>query len=170
MRKLCSQFFFYKNGLLMLRWMSPFKVWFCWVLIVTENAYITQKSLNPMRKLRKKVLLQLAIGWPRCVLTSTFISISSRYAKNASKHYATTSPPAGNTKGGSITVPLTSCWTDWFRISCMTTDIFCFYLQNRLIQTSQTGGQWYSDTFPFSIPCPRYLSRQKHASPTRDRR
>jgi hypothetical protein len=41
---------------------------------------------------------------------------------------------------------------DRFGISCMTTDIFCFYLQNRLIQTSQTGGQWYSDTSPFSIP------------------
>jgi hypothetical protein len=35
----------------------------------------------------------------------------------------------------------------------MTTYNFCFYLQNRLIQTSQTGGQWYSDTSPFSIPC-----------------
>jgi hypothetical protein len=34
----------------------------------------------------------------------------------------------------------------------MTTDNFCFYLQNRPIPTSQTGGQWYSDTFPFSIP------------------
>jgi hypothetical protein len=34
----------------------------------------------------------------------------------------------------------------------MTTDYFCFYLQNRLIQTSQTGGQRYSDTSPFSIP------------------
>ncbi len=34
----------------------------------------------------------------------------------------------------------------------MTTDNFCFYLQNRLIQNSQTGGQWYSDTSPFSIP------------------
>ena len=34
----------------------------------------------------------------------------------------------------------------------MTTDNFCFYLQNRLIQTSQTGGQWYSDASPFSIP------------------
>ncbi len=42
---------------------------------------------------------------------------------------------------------------DWFEISCMTTDNFCFYLQNRLIQTSQTGGQWYSDTSPSSIPC-----------------
>jgi hypothetical protein len=41
---------------------------------------------------------------------------------------------------------------DWFRISCMTTDIFCFYLQNRLIQTSQTGGQRYSNTSPCSIP------------------
>jgi len=35
----------------------------------------------------------------------------------------------------------------------MTTDNLCFYLQNRLIQNSQTGGQWYSDTSPFSIPC-----------------
>jgi hypothetical protein len=30
---------------------------------------------------------------------------------------------------------------DWFGISCVTTDNFCFYLQNSLIQTSQTGGQ-----------------------------
>jgi hypothetical protein len=41
---------------------------------------------------------------------------------------------------------------DWFGISCTTTDIFCFYLLNRLIQTSQKGGQWYSDTSPFSFP------------------
>jgi hypothetical protein len=34
----------------------------------------------------------------------------------------------------------------------MMTDNFCFYLQTRLIQTSQTGGQSYSDTCPFSIP------------------
>ncbi len=34
----------------------------------------------------------------------------------------------------------------------MATDNFCFYLQNRLIQTSKTGGQRYSDTSPFSIP------------------
>ncbi len=34
----------------------------------------------------------------------------------------------------------------------MTSDNFCFYLQNRIIQTSQTGGQWYSDTSPFSNP------------------
>jgi hypothetical protein len=41
---------------------------------------------------------------------------------------------------------------DWFGIRSMTTDNFCFYLQNRLIQTSRTGGQQYSDTSPFSIP------------------
>jgi hypothetical protein len=41
---------------------------------------------------------------------------------------------------------------DWFGISCMTTDNFCFYLQNRLIQPSQTGGQRYSDTFPLVFP------------------
>jgi hypothetical protein len=40
----------------------------------------------------------------------------------------------------------------WFGISSMTTVNFCFYLQNRLIQTSKTGGQRYIDTSPFSIP------------------
>jgi hypothetical protein len=34
----------------------------------------------------------------------------------------------------------------------MTTENLCFYLHNRLIQTSQTGSQQYSDTSPFSIP------------------
>jgi hypothetical protein len=58
---------------------------------------------------------------------------------------------AGNTKGGSITVPLTSCLTGLESAVWLLT-VF-FYLQNRLIQTSQTGGQWYSDTSPFSIPC-----------------
>ncbi len=36
----------------------------------------------------------------------------------------------------------------------MTTDNFCFYLQHGLIQTSQTGGQQYNETSPFSIPWP----------------
>jgi hypothetical protein len=44
----------------------------------------------------------------------------------------------------------------------MTTDNFCFYLPNRLIQTSQTGGQWYSDTSPLSIPCYNYRTQQKN--------
>jgi len=59
---------------------------------------------------------------------------------------------AGNTKGESITVLLTSCLTG-LESAVLTTDKFCFYLQNRLIQTSQTGGQRYNDTSPFSIPC-----------------
>jgi len=29
-------------------------------------------------------------------------------------------------------------------------------MQNRLVQTSQTGGQWYSDTSSFSVPCSYY--------------
>ncbi len=47
---------------------------------------------------------------------------------------------------------------DWFGISYTTTDNFCFYLLNRQIQTSQTGGQQYSDTSPFSIPWYQLLS------------
>ncbi len=40
----------------------------------------------------------------------------------------------------------------------MTTDNFCFQLQNRLIQTSKTRDQWYSDTSPFSIPWSNFQS------------
>ena len=52
---------------------------------------------------------------------------------------------------------------DWFGISCMTTDNFCFYLQNKLIQTSPTGGQLYCDTSPFSIPCPKHNDRLQNS-------
>jgi hypothetical protein len=60
-----------------------------------------------------------------------------------------------NTKGGKYHCT-TDLLFDWFGIYCMTTDNFCFYFQNRLIQSSQTRGQWYSDTSPFSIPCLHY--------------
>ncbi len=56
----------------------------------------------------------------------------------------------GNTKGGEYHCTIDLLF-DWFEISCMTTDKFCFYLQNRLLKTSQTGGQRCSDTSPFSI-------------------
>ncbi len=61
---------------------------------------------------------------------------------------------SGNTKGGSIIVPLASCLTRLeLTVWQVTSDKFCFYLQNSIIQTSQTGGQCYSDTSTFSIPC-----------------
>jgi hypothetical protein len=43
----------------------------------------------------------------------------------------------------------------------MTTDNFCFYLQNKPIQTSQTGGQQYSDTSPFGIPWIKITGNRK---------
>ncbi len=50
----------------------------------------------------------------------------------------------------SITVHLPLVWLVWNQL--YDNWLFCFYLQNRLIQTSKTGGQQYSDTSPFSIP------------------
>jgi hypothetical protein len=38
----------------------------------------------------------------------------------------------------------------------MTTRNFLFLFAKQAIQTSQTGGQWYSDTSPFSIPWPGF--------------
>ncbi len=48
----------------------------------------------------------------------------------------------------------------------MTIDNFCFHLQNILIQTSQTGGQWYSETSPFSIPWSKVLFSSGNNSKT----
>ncbi len=56
----------------------------------------------------------------------------------------------GNTKVGSITVQLTSCLTSL--------DLSVLQIKTKIVSThtadskSQSGGQWYSDTFPFSIP------------------
>jgi hypothetical protein len=44
----------------------------------------------------------------------------------------------------------------------MTTDNFCFYLKNRLIQTSQTGGQRYSDSSPLVFPSPDVDKKKKY--------
>ncbi len=58
----------------------------------------------------------------------------------------------GNTKGGSITVPLTSCF-DCFGLVCFENKNKNCQLSYSWFQTSQTGGQQYNDTSPFSIPC-----------------
>ncbi len=60
---------------------------------------------------------------------------------------------AGNTKGGSITVPLTSCLTG-LESAIRQLTIFVLICKTDYSKTSQTGGQWYSDTSPFSIPWP----------------
>ena len=75
----------------------------------------------------------------------------------------------GNTKGGEEYHCTVDLLFDWFGISSMRTDNFRFYLQDRLIQTSQTGGQWNSDTSPFSTPCmnnPQFIA----ASETKKRK
>ncbi len=50
----------------------------------------------------------------------------------------------GNTKRGKYHCTIDLLF-DWFGISCMATDNFCFYLQNRLIQTSQTAPLVFPD-------------------------
>jgi hypothetical protein len=64
----------------------------------------------------------------------------------------------GNTKGGIITVLLTSCLTGLVGLVCFANKNKNCKLSFSWFQTSQTGGQWYSVTSPFSIPrrhCPR---------------
>jgi hypothetical protein len=58
---------------------------------------------------------------------------------------------AGNTKVGSITVPLTSCLTG---LELVVLDDNWQFLSLFAKQTNQnqTGVQWYTDTSPFSIP------------------
>ncbi len=56
----------------------------------------------------------------------------------------------GITKGGSITVPLTSCLTG---LESAVWQLAIFVLFAKQTNPNQSnGGQWYSDTSPFSIP------------------
>jgi hypothetical protein len=57
----------------------------------------------------------------------------------------------GNTKGGSIIVPLTSC-LNGLESAVWQLTIFVFICKNRLIRTSKTGGEQLIDTSSFSIP------------------
>jgi hypothetical protein len=59
----------------------------------------------------------------------------------------------GNTKGEVSLYQWPPVWLVWNQL--YDNWQFLFSLQNRLIQTSKTGGQWYSDTSPFIIPWPR---------------
>ncbi len=56
-----------------------------------------------------------------------------------------------NTKWGSITIPLISC-LNGLALSFFANKNKNCQLSYSWFQTSQTGGQWYSDTSPFSIP------------------
>ncbi len=58
---------------------------------------------------------------------------------------------SGNTKGGCITVLLTSCF-DLIGLVCSANKNKNWKLSYSWFQTSQTGGQQYSDTSPLSIP------------------
>ncbi len=59
----------------------------------------------------------------------------------------------GNTKGGSIIVPMNSCLTDLDESVFENKNKNCQFLYS-WFQTSQTGGQCQSYTSPFSIiPC-----------------
>ncbi len=64
---------------------------------------------------------------------------------------------SGNTKGEG-----TQCTTDhlfdWFGLVCFANENKNFQLSYSWFPTSQTGGQWYSDTSPFSIPWPNILA------------
>ncbi len=56
---------------------------------------------------------------------------------------------AGNTKGYHCTIDLLF---GWFGLVCFANKNKNGQLSNSWFQTSQTGGQWYSDSSPFSIP------------------
>jgi hypothetical protein len=84
-----------------------------------------------------------------CVFFQSFFHSSqssrSRTRKKFSLSYS------GNTKGGSITCTFDLLF-DWFGLVCFANKNKNCQLSYGRFQTSQTGGQWYSDTSPFSIP------------------
>jgi hypothetical protein len=59
---------------------------------------------------------------------------------------------SGNTKKGKYHCTIELLF-DWFGLVCFANKNKNCQLSYSLFQTSQTGGQWYSDTSPFRIPC-----------------
>ncbi len=59
---------------------------------------------------------------------------------------------AGNAKGGKY-YSTDDLLFDWFGLVCFANKKKNYQLPHSWFQTSQTGGQQYSDTSPFSIPC-----------------
>ncbi len=114
--------------------------------------HFTLAKFFPAKTSETALVLALDISWPTWIGHLGCLGQPTHLASKMSELIA----PSGNTKGGSITVLLTLLF-DWFGINCLTTDNFCFYLQNRLIQTNKTGGQQYCDTSPFSIPWPQSM-------------
>ncbi len=53
---------------------------------------------------------------------------------------------------------------DWSGLVCLANKDKNCQLSHSWFQTSQTGGQWYSDTSPFSIPCLVSLSSYTFSS------
>jgi len=58
----------------------------------------------------------------------------------------------GNTKGEKDHCTIELLF-DWFGLVCFANKNKNCPLSYSRFQTSQTGGQWYSDTSPFSFPC-----------------
>ncbi len=98
------------------------------------------------------VMLSVVVSCSCMSMTWTFIFIiCGSWQALAGRFLLLLNMRAGNTKGGSITVLLTSCLT------CLDLPVLkiktkkCQYSYN-WFQTSQTGGQLYSDTSPLVFP------------------
>ncbi len=129
----------------------PWQAFLAWV---NKHSSWVWKSVNH----RQKMFYNIG---PWYVFCKTFLFRQSKLVWVPGKPFrdsliSASKARSGNSKGENITVPLTSCLTSLESVEWQLT-IFCFYLQNRLIQTSQTGGQQYSDTFPYSIPWARCI-------------
>jgi hypothetical protein len=89
--------------------------------------------------------------------TLSIMTLDANADCSNSVHYAECScsecsyAESGNTEGGSITVPLTSCLTGLDLSVLQIINKNC-QLSCSWFRTSQTGGQWLSDTSPFRIP------------------
>jgi hypothetical protein len=92
-----------------------------------------------------RIVILLSVILPSSIMLSATNYISWFYAELFAKfyfdecHFAKYCEDEGNILKHFL-LSVINLLFDWFG-RCMATDNFCFYLQNRLIQTSQTGGQ-----------------------------
>ncbi len=116
-------------------------LWKCFAVIIGDMS---------AKKIWAHYLINFIILVPTKVWT-VYVKASSLTTKYWTRLKISSIVKPGNTKGGKYHCTI-ELLLDWFGLVCFANKNKNWQLSYSWFQISQTGGQWYSDTSPFSIP------------------
>jgi hypothetical protein len=132
-------------------WIFIFDFWYFWLQFWPHFQKIGQFFKSPRHSDLSLVLIKMWRGlYNKTLLICNLQKIDKFSINLVSLNLQVTNTQQGILKGKVSLYHWPPVWLVWNQL--YDNWQFLFYLQNRLIRTSQTGGQQYSDTSPFSIP------------------